>query len=49
MSDRSSRVVLSHVRLAIAIAAATALLLAIEPVTASWARFHGDAENTGFI
>jgi len=49
VSDRSSRVILSHVRLAIAIAAATALLLAIEPVTASCARFHGDAEKTGFV
>jgi hypothetical protein len=48
MSDRSpSRHQL--LRLIAVIAAATGLLLSTVPVDAAWTRFHGDADNTGFV
>jgi outer membrane protein assembly factor BamB len=48
MSDRSlSRSRLS--RLIAAIATVAGLLLSARPVDAAWTRFHGDADNTGFV
>src|SRR5512133_2571894 len=36
-------------RLIAVIAAATGLLLSALPVDAAWTRFHGNADNTGFV
>ena len=48
MSDRSlGRARLP--RLTAAIAAVAGLLLSAPPVDAAWTRFHGDADNTGFV